>query len=384
MDLLSNDYCYSIKNKKEKNLRCVNKCKNGEKLCGVHINSKNIIFYINKNNKNKENKEDTKDTEDTKYTEGIEDKEEKHICREIYSKEELFDKISNDLYLSIYSIRNSIKQCDLKSVINTKQTKVSLIKDLKALIEKNRYYLNNIHNIIKIQSIFRSWLIYRKKLCINDSDILSFIDKYEIPNKYFYSFYDKVSGKKYAYDIRTILEIINSEYKNCPYTFREFTNDEINKIIAHKNKLLLNNININIQKFELSKEEQIDMKIKDTFHKINMLDNYTNYEWFKNLNTHDLYTLYIKTEDIWNYRSNMSIESKSKIVKYGIAFNIHSTLLKTYNKIKLQNIILDEYNRLISEGINRDEKKLGAILILTGLVEVSFDAANALPHLIQI
>jgi hypothetical protein len=126
------------------------------------------------------------------------------------------------------------------------------------------------------------------------------------------------------------------------------------------------------------------MKIKDTFHKINMLDNYTNYEWFKNLNTHDLYTLYIKTEDIWNYRSNMSIESKSKIVKYGIAFNIHSTLLKTYNKIKLQNIILDEYNRLISEGINRDEKKLGAILILTGLVEVSFDAANALPHLIQI
>jgi len=369
MSLLNNEYCYSIKNRNEKNLRCSNKCKNGEKFCGVHINSKNIIYFIDE--------EDQEDQEDQK-----EDKE--NLSKKIYTKNELFDKILNNSYLSIFSIRNSIKQCELKSIINTRQSKAFLIKDLKGIIEKNKFYSMNNNYIIKIQSIFRRWLIYRKKICINDSDILSFTDKYDIPNEYFYSFYDNISGKKYAYDIRTMLEIINSEYKNCPYTFREFTNDELNKIILHKNKLILNNINIDIKKFELTSEEKIDMKIKDIFHKINMLDNYTNYIWFKNLNTYDLYTLYIKTEDIWNYRSNMTFESKSKIVNNGIAFNIYPTILKSFNKSKLQNIILDEYDRLISEGINRDEKKLGAILILTGLVEVSFDAANSLPHLVQI
>ena len=39
---------------------------------------------------------------------------------------------------------------------------------------------------------------------------------------------------------------------------------------------------------------------------------------------------------------------------------------------------------MITEGINIEEKKLGAILILTALVEVSHEAAHALPHLMQI
>ena len=127
------------------------------------------------------------------------------------------------------------------------------------------------------------------------------------------------------------------------------------------------------------------MKIKDIFYRINMLDNYTDPEWFKNLNFMQLLTLYVKAEDIWNYRSNMSIESKKKIVKNGIAFNIQPHMLKNVkNYMKLQNILLDEFMRLITEGIDRDERKLGAILILTALVEVSGDAANALPHLVQV
>ena len=39
---------------------------------------------------------------------------------------------------------------------------------------------------------------------------------------------------------------------------------------------------------------------------------------------------------------------------------------------------------MTKEGINRDEKKVGAILVLTALVEVSVEAADALPHLVQV
>jgi hypothetical protein len=95
--------------------------------------------------------------------------------------------------------------------------------------------------------------------------------------------------------------------------------------------------------------------------------------------------LYLKMEDIWNYRSSMTMESKQKIVGNGVVFNIPPNIIKYQkSKLKLQNVILDEFLRMINEGINRDEKKLGAILILTGLVEVSPDACDALPHLVQV
>ena len=50
----------------------------------------------------------------------------------------------------------------------------------------------------------------------------------------------------------------------------------------------------------------------------------------------------------------------------------------------MQHIILDEFERAITEGVNLEERKLGAILMLTALVDVSPDAGNALPHLVQI
>jgi hypothetical protein len=116
-----------------------------------------------------------------------------------------------------------------------------------------------------------------------------------------------------------------------------------------------------------------------------MLDNYTNHEWFKNLNLHQLIHLYALMEDIWNYRSSMTLQSKKKIIKNGIIFSIPIHIIKQEKSIiKMQNILLDEFTRLITEGVDREEKKLGAILILTGLVEISADAADALPHLLQI
>ena len=116
-----------------------------------------------------------------------------------------------------------------------------------------------------------------------------------------------------------------------------------------------------------------------------MLDNYTNHNWFKNLCLNELIQLYTKMEDIWVFRTNMTIEARNNIVNGGIAFNIPIPIIKYQkSKLKMQHILLDEFLRLINEGINREEKKLGAILILTGLVEVSYEAAQALPHLVQI
>ena len=401
MDIFNTNYCHSVKSKNNKNLQCQNKHKPNQIFCGIHLNSTNIILYKveekniidNKKIFSEINNEIEIEESINEIEKSINDLEKginidssiKDDDKIVYNKNELFEIISNNSYISVYSIRKSIKNCGLRSMIDTKQSKQILIKLLKNLLSKERYYISNIQSIIQIQSLFRKWLVHRKKICCNDTDILTFTCKYEIPEKYFYIFNDNINNKKYAYDIRTLYQIIESEYPSCPYTFRTFTNEEKDTIIEYKNKLSQKGIDVDIPKVVLTIEEETEMKIKDVFYQINMLDNYTNPSWFKKLELYQLMELYVRTEDIWNYRSSMDMESKKRIVNNGTAFNIPVPIIKTLkSKIKLQNIILNDYIRLITEGINREEKKLGAILILTGLVEVSIDASDALPHLIQI
>jgi len=399
MDIFNSNYCHSVKNKNNKNLQCNHKHKPNKIFCGIHLNSNSIILYKVEETNNIDNKkivfEINNEIEESvnEIEKSINELEKaininlpiKDDDKIVYNKNELFEIISNNSYISVYSIRKSIRNCGLKSMIDTKQSKQILIKLLKNLLSKERYYISNIQLIIQIQSLFRKWLVHRKKICCNDTDILTFTCKYEIPDKYFYIFNDNINNKKYAYDIRTLYQIIESEYPSCPYTFRTFTNEEKDIIIEYKNKLTQKGIDIDIPKVVLTIEEETEMKIKDVFYQINMLDNYTNPSWFKKLELYQLMEVYVRTEDIWNYRSSMDLESKKRIVNHGTVFNIPIPIIKTLkSKIKLQNIILNDYIRLITEGINREEKKLGAILILTGLVEVSIDASDALPHLIQI
>jgi len=116
-----------------------------------------------------------------------------------------------------------------------------------------------------------------------------------------------------------------------------------------------------------------------------MLDNYTSHTWFNNLSLNDLIKLYTILEDIWNYRLGMTRESRRNILpnSNGNAFMISYNFIKRIkNKLNIQDILLTEIDKFISDGINRDERKLGAMIILSGLVEVSDEAADGLPHLV--
>ena len=406
----NNNYCHSVKGKYNISTQCLNKPKTGSNLCGKHVNCKNII-YFNLNNINNNILNEINNVDETFLEIPIEiissPKKKKPLSKElinieennennknnennennkkIYDRLELYERIINNISTNIYSIRKSIKYCKLNTFINTKNSKQVLIADLKKFIAKERYYNANKVKVIFVQSIIRKWLIRRRAICSNDTDILTFMCKYEIPSQFFYVFNDKITQKNFGYDIRTLLEIINSDYSSCPYTFRKFTDEEKNNIIEYAKKLEEKNIIIKIEKPELNEKEEMEMRMKDVFHKINMLDNYTEHTWFKSLNINQLIGLYVIAEDIWNYRSNMTIEAKCKIVKNGIVFNLPINFIKMQKSVsKMQDILLTDFMRCITEGEDINEKKLGAILVLTGLVEVSPSAAFALPHLIQI
>lgn len=394
MNIFNETLCHSVKSKNCLTEQCSSK-QLLNNLCGKHSKSKKIILYNDYNPINLLEQcieiPMNFSVKEVKFSSTT--VPENNVCIEnknnidnkiVYNKDELFDIIQKNKNISVFSLRKSIKNCNLNKFISTKLTKPVLINEIKKIIEKERFYVNNLYYIIQIQRQYKKWSKNKRLNCFNDTDILTFDSIYEIPNKYFYVFYDKILNKRYGYDIRTLIQIIYSDNPSCPYTFRLFTDDEKIKIYEYKKYLESKGVNLEIEKRVMTEQEEIDMKIKDVFYQINMLDNYTNPIWFKNLSLQQLVSLYINMEDIWCYRTAMTIESKKNIIRNGIAFNIPMYIIKSNKSlIKMQHVLLDEFTRLITEGINREERKLGAILILSGLVEVSPEASYALPHLVQ-
>jgi hypothetical protein len=355
--------CASIKSKKENNTQCQLKRKINTNYCGRHQN--NTILYEDIFKKKCECNQ-------------IEDDSNKIIL----SKDELMYHIETKKTLSIYTLRQSIKQCYLKNFIITKQSKSKLIECLKDSLKKERQYLNHENIIIKIQSCIRMFLKKRRYECFNEIDILNMDTKMDIESPYFYRLAHQ--NKYFAYDIRSLNALLKSNYPKCPYTFVDFSDEQKNTIKMYINKLSQENIKVE-EEVILNEYQIIENRIKDLFYNINMLDNYTSHKWFNDLNLSQLIKLYVCCEDIWNYRSQLSTLAKRNIVGVNSIFNIPIMIIKKERSLKrMRLILLNIFERMISNGIDIHEKKLGAIFVLSALVEVSSEAAYALPHLIQV
>ena len=385
--------CFSIKCKYNPNTQCINKRKNNSFFCGVHSKMNNPVIFkpiiddglydplssLNENNEN------IKIVSSADYDEfDINMDVNNNILLDFDSLLALVNNSNECDNIKVFILRRSIKNSGLKNIINTKQSKQLIINDLINYFNKYRLYVQYLPQINIVQKYVRRWLILRRKVCINNVDILTMDNKYCIPTQYFYQYTDVKTNNKFAYDIRTLVKILEDTNPKCPYTMVSFEMSDVLRINSYINSIKYR-LNLDIDKPIVSPEKNVELRMIDIFHKINLLDNYTNHEWFKYLNVEQLQDLYIKAEDIWNYRAQLSQSAKCKIVTNGKLFTMPIHYIKnSFNLLKMQHIILDEFERAITEGVNLEERKLGAILMLTALVDVSPEAGNALHHLVQI
>ena len=289
-----------------------------------------------------------------------------------------------------------IEQLDFYK-INRKnlKTKLELFELLKNTINKLEYYKQYLYQIVKIQSIIRRFCVknniyyrgfcyYNKKICNNQNDFYTFDPCTSIPDKYFFSYKDNDSFY-YGFDIRSLNILISNNITNNPY----------NKTIINKN--IIDNLNHIITIFQksnisieydfdlhLSLEQQYNQKVLSIFQKIDELNYYTKTDWFDNLSIKQLKQFYRELEDIWNYRANLSEYDKKQILSDKKIFtNPIKKIAKINDLSKLRNIILDDIDILISSGISKDNRSLGALYILSSLVIVSDECSQAMPYLIQ-
>lgn len=266
----------------------------------------------------------------------------------------------------------------LKSIIKIQ----SIIRN-KCINKINNVSFQNIC-IIKIQSIFRKYNIYRRNKCINKIDCISLQNIYNISPIYLYIYNQQDINKYYAFDIRHLNEMIKS-----PYVVNPYTNGNINKNDKYDIKTYIKNISklgyiIEIKKDKLSDEQYINSYTVETFQKINVLGNYTNPTWFLDLNLRNLKKLYNNSLYIIHQQFNITLIELKKYIKKGYAFGVTgSSIRKIKKKNKLRYMILNEYNEFLDYKLSTDANKQTALMwLLTALTKVSKNAYYGLLHLV--
>jgi hypothetical protein len=339
-----NNICESVKNKNELNKRCKNIAVN-DCLCGIHLRSKNIILFNDIKNK-------------------------------VYSLKNIppYNQSEKELIkysLKYYQVAHSNKR-DYRILYTTL---------LSYLTEKSI----NCEKSIILQKYSRRHLIKKLKSCVNQEDFYSLDHILQIPFKYIYILKEK--NVNYCFDIRSLNEYFKTKDKTItnPYNNVPFSNEDLKNINLRFNKYK-DDINFKIKQDILSPRQVYKQRVISVFQNYDNLGFILNIEWFSKLRFEQLKYLYRKCEDVWNYRAQLTNEQKLGIVHNGKLFTIPVITINRMriNKDKeLRNILLTEFNRAVTEGTNEGNRKLGAILILTGFAEISQDVMNSYPWLSQ-
>jgi len=143
---------------------------------------------------------------------------------------------------------------------------------------------------------------------------------------------------------------------------------------------------LELEPIEQTVIESLNFRILDLFQHMNALGNYSDPVWFKDLDKPKSIRFIRELYDIWHYRLQITYQTKCAICPpNGSPFNHFSMLelREETNMIVAKNTILNVLFKMVTTGIDRDSKCLGAYYVLGALTLVNESAAQALPWLHQ-
>lgn len=344
------------------------------------------------------------DTMNNDYSSFLIDKMEKRMSKERINKLEKIDgEVDTTLNFNEFNLllkyNYNIKQ--LKHIAKDHKLKITGNKKQLILRIFSHLYLSNL--VIKIQKIIRGSLqrkynnahgpaFKNRLLCTNNFDFLSMDELINISNEQFFSFKDH-DGFIYGFDILSLYNLINKSngsVKN-PFNQQLLSSRVIKKFrtLLRLSKVLKINILTEISDItkEVTDKKSVELRALTLFQNMDALGNYSNSQWFLTLNRIQLIKFVRELIDIWQYRANLSDETKKNICHpSGNPFQRLSgfNMLHTIENLdELRKIILEIMERLVNSGIDKDSKCLGAYFILGAITLVNNDAATSLPWLYE-
>ena len=377
-----------------KGTRCTAPSKEGSNLCGTHLRCKKVICYNESTNTNNIHLNASLNN-----THNLDSNLSKNLCQLNDNSATVILPIQYRSGLKYHKVKTT----DLKKTLNyynlnSEGPKKKLFDRLAVHYDSLLPFIKHINYILYIQTWFKkqitiklnnlqTYFNYSINKCVNDSDVLT-LERLDSLDKNRIFTYKDTDNFIYGYDIYSISKLLEQSNRN-PYTGKAIDEITILKITKLLHYLSLTGYTLANQsdgdssnQIAENPKHLVKRRVIKVFQEMDQLDQYTNPTWFLDLNVNSLYRFYKEAEDIWNYRLNLTKETKGRIVPPdGKVFNVEPKhVLKDYPTLtKLRNVCLDVMEKLIYSAEDRSDRVNGCIYILLALVIVNKEAALAMP-----
>jgi hypothetical protein len=329
--------------------------------------------------------------------------------------------------IKYYKSTVNFSRDDKYSVIQMKNVKTiydfSLSGKKEDLSNRIKDYFKKDNSVLKIQTLFRGYLVKlelflrgpalkNRSLCVNDTDFYTLESLKEIPLDAFFSYIGE-GDFVYGFDLNSVSSLIKNSRNDKlinPYNRESMQHIILNVLrlsringINRKTKSRLANkddqssfrsrINGNaynaeaaLDELRKAKAKPLNQRINDLFIEIDQLGNYTQSGWFSDLTRQEMIRYFRCIYDIWNYRAQLSFDTKRKICPLfdpfgNTLFSLSQLLTMTDDQLRM--LCLSVMEQMILTGIDKDHKMIGTFHILTALTVVSSNARTNLPWLFE-
>lgn len=315
----------------------------------------------------------------------------------------------------------------------------TLMGTKKVLYEKLKHFFEQQRLAIIIQKTARRYLTkvvldligpakFNRKLCVNDSDFYTMEPLTNIPFDNFYSYKDK-ENFVYGFELSSLIQYIKVKEKSGeirrmknPYN-RDSMKREIPKIYklhhlirvingtipkrelptriqarprssSHHNDLRSRTLSIGIdsnynhalmlETIREMRSKSNEQRTRELFIVIDQLGNYSDYNWFLNLDRGCYLRYYRILKDIWTYRAQIPTYTKIKICPlwdpFGMFSNVHIGELTTEQLMSRCLCVMED---MVYTGVEQQYRTIGSLHVLSVLTVINREARSNMPWLYE-
>ena len=332
----------------------------------------------------------------------------------------------------------SYEKRDAKNAIKTVH-EFTLMGTKKVLYEKLKHFFEQQRLAIIIQKTARRYLTkvvldligpakFNRKLCVNDSDFYTMEPLTNIPFDNFYSYKDK-ENFIYGFELSSLIQYIKVKEKSGeirrmknPYN-RDSMKCEIPKIYklhhlirvingtipkrelpsriqtrprssSHHNDLRSRTLSIGIdsnynhalmlETIREMRSKSNEQRTRELFIVIDQLGNYSDYNWFLNLDRGCYLRYYRILKDIWTHRAQIPTYTKIKICPLWDPFGMFSNVnLGELTTEQLMSRCLCVMEDMVYTGVEQQYRTIGSLHVLSVLTVINREARSNMPWLYE-